>query len=132
VPPIEPLTTYSFLAGIAGLNAPSWDTAERDAAATVERLEGWDSAWSLVLALGLEHEAEPAIAAAREAGASPRLQALAGAACAAVAARGQLGERRFRALYRPFAQVLPADPEELARGGVHDLLLALCPAAKGW
>jgi hypothetical protein len=70
--------------------------------------------------------------AAAEAGATPRVQAFAGAACAAVAARGQIGERRFRALYRPFAEVLPADPEEAQPASVYGRILALCPVARAW
>ena len=128
---MEPMTSYSFLAGIPALDEAAWRKVELAARETAARLEEWDSAWNLVVALGLAGEAHPAMAAAREAGAGLRVQALAGAACAAVAARGQIGERRFRSLYRPFAGVLPADPEE-GRVGARRRLAALCPIAAQW
>jgi hypothetical protein len=128
---MEPMTSYSFLAGIAALDEADWATVETAAQGTADHLQEWDSAWNLVIALGLAGEAHPAMAAAREAGAGLRVQALAGAACAAVAARGQIGERRFRALYRPFAEVLPADPEDRAATFVHRVH-ALCPLRVQW
>jgi hypothetical protein len=128
---MEPMTSYSFLAGMPTLGEADWRKVELAARDTVERLEEWDAAWNLVVALGLDREAHPAMAAAAEAGAGLRVQALAGAACAAVAARGQIGERRFRALYRPFADVLPAEPVE-ARAGIYHRFMAYCPLSAQW
>jgi len=128
---MEPMTTYSFLAGLAALDEAGWRRVAIAAGDDARQLEDWDSAWNLVVALGLDGEAHPAMAAAREAGAGLRVQALAGAACAAVAARGQIGERRFRALYRPFAEVLPADPEQPA-ATLRERLHALCPLGAAW
>jgi hypothetical protein len=128
---MEPMTSYNFLAGISGIDEAGWRAVESAARETTAHLEEWDSAWNLVVALGLAGEAHPAMAAAREAGAGLRVQALAGAACAAVAARGQIGERRFRSLYRPFAEVLPAEPEEPPASLV-SRLAAHCPLTAAW
>jgi hypothetical protein len=128
---LEPMTSYSFLAAIPGFAAADWRSVEERAARTFEQLDEWDAAWGLIVALGLDHEARPAMDAAREAGAELRLQALAGAACAAVAARGQIGERRFRTLYRPFAKVLPADPE-VGPATALDRMWAHCPVRYAW
>jgi len=129
---MEPMTSYTFLAGIGNLSDADWKRVEAQASHVLERLEDWDSAWNLVVALGLAGAAHPAMSAAAEAGASGRVQALAGAAYAAVTARGQIGERRFRALYQPFAEVLPADPEEPRPATVYGRLAALCPVARAW
>ena len=129
---MEPMTSYSFLAGITNLTEADWRKVEAAAGATLERLEEWDAAWNVVVALGLSRAAHPAMAAAAEAGSTPRVQALAGAACAAVAARGQIGERPFRALYRPFAEVLPADLEDPRPATVYSRIAALCPVARAW
>ena len=129
---MEPMTSYSFLAGIGSLSDVEWKRVEAEAAQVLEQLEEWDSAWNLVVALGLAGACHPAMSAAAEAGAGPRVQALAGAAYAAVAARGQIGERRFRALYRPFALVLPADPEEQRPATFYGRIAALCPVARAW
>jgi len=59
-------------------------------------------------------------------------QALAGAACAAIAARGQLGERRFRTLYRPFSSLLPADPDAVQPRALYDRIMAACPLRIAW
>jgi hypothetical protein len=131
---LEPMTTYRFLAELDGLRPEDWQHVEVACRRTLERFEEWDSAWNLVVALHLDGEAHPAMAIARSAGATPRVQALAGAACAAVAARGQLGERRFRALYAPFAEVLPVEEPEPARppGLFYAWLAMACPFKAAW
>ncbi|MDQ6917963.1 MAG: hypothetical protein M3Z98_01260 [Candidatus Dormibacteraeota bacterium] len=126
------MTSYSFHAGIAGFSDSDWRRVEAAAGRTLERLDDWDSAWNLVVALGISTAAHPAMAAAAEAGQSIRVQALTGAAYAAISARGQIGERRFRALYRPFADVLPADPEESAHSTAYDRIMARCPVVRAW
>src|SRR5438105_14750128 len=127
---MEPMTSLTSQAAIPGFEPADWRSVEERSARTLDQMDEWDAAWGLVVALGLEHEARPAMAAAHQAGASLRLQALTGAACAAVAARGQLGERRFRALYRPFGRVLPADPEVDAT--MLDRFWAHCPLRVAW
>jgi len=129
---LEPMTTYRFLAGLGAFGAEEWSQLETAAAETVERLEEWDAAWNLVVALRLDGEARPAMAEAKAAGASLRVQALAGAACAAIAARGQLGERRFRTLYRPFSSLLPADPDAVQPRALYDRIMAACPLRIAW
>lgn len=129
---LEPMTTYRFLAGLAAFGAEEWRQVEAASEPAMERLEEWDSAWNLVVALRLDGEARPALAEARAAGASLRVQALTGAACASIAARGQIGERRFRALYRPFAALLPAEPEAIRARHLYDRILAACPLKTAW
>jgi len=130
---LEPMTTYRFLAGLDGFGREEWTEVEAAARRTLERLDEWDSAWNLVVALHLDGEAHPAMAIARTAGASLRAQALAGAACSAVAARGQIGERRFLALYAPFAGLLPVEEPEPARTGpLYTWLVAACPFKAAW
>ena len=129
---LEPLTTYRFLAALGAFGVDEWNQVEAAAELTMERLEEWDSAWNLVVALHLDGEARPAMAEARAAGASLHVQALTGAACASIAARGQIGERRFRALYRPFAGLLPDEPEAVQARNVYDRILAACPLKTAW
>jgi len=62
---LEPMTTYRFLAGLGALSAQEWSQVEAAAALTLERLEEWDSAWNLVVALRLDGEARPASACRR-------------------------------------------------------------------
>jgi hypothetical protein len=130
---LEPMTTYHFLAGLDAFSREDWNELEAACRKTLEHLEEWDSAWGLLVGLHLDREAQPAMAIARTAGAGLRVQALAGAACAAVAARGQLGERRFNSLYAPFASLLPAEePEPSQAHSFPGWFVAACPLKAVW
>jgi hypothetical protein len=90
----------AFVDRLATLTPDQW-------ASIVAAGPDWDAAWDRALELGALTFAQPAMDAARTAGAGIGGAALAGAAAAAVALEDRLGPDDCRALYAPFASIVP-------------------------